>query len=103
MRDNDKERQKERRVILLQLISEAFPEEEVTELTFDLAQAMRESDPTWRIAIERPNKPRSPRVVLGPTEPLMTDVGNEFERIFWHGIRLAKQILDNPPLNNHNY
>ncbi len=103
MRDDDRKKEKERRLILLQLINEAFPEEEIIELTYELAEAMRESDPTWRVAIERPSKPRSPRVVLRPTEPLMTDVGNDFERIFLHGIRLAKQILDNPPLKNRNY
>ena len=103
MRDNDTKREKERRLILLQLINEAFPEEEIAELTLALAKAMRERNSTWRVAIERPSKPRSPRVVLRPTEPLMTDLGNDFERIFQLGIQLAQQILDNPPLKNRNY
>ena len=103
MRDNDKKRENERRLILLKLINDAFPEEDITELTQELAEAMRESDPTWRVAIERPSKPRSPRVVLRPTEPLMTDVGNDFDSIFRHGKQLAKQILDNPPLKDRNY
>ena len=103
MSDNDKERESARRLILLQMINKTFPEDEVAELTPQLAQAMRERDPTWRVAVERPIKPRSPRVVLRPTEPLMTDVDNGFECIFRHGIQLAKEILDNPPLKGRNY
>jgi hypothetical protein len=103
MRDNETKREKERRLVLLQLINEAFSGEEVTELTPDLAEAMSESDPTWRVAIERPHKPRSPRVVLRPTEALMTDVGNGFMDVFRHAIQLARKVLRNPPLKDRNY
>jgi hypothetical protein len=95
MNDHDLQRQAERRKILKEMIQTSFPNDEATELTKEYA--------VWKIGISRHfNKIRC-RVVVQASEPLMTDVNNNFEIVFRVGIKSLKDILDNPPLKNEYF
>ncbi|MBI4837862.1 MAG: hypothetical protein HY806_01700 [Nitrospirae bacterium] len=56
------------------------------------------SQKPWRLRVEI-STPKNIAIVLQPDTSLMIDANNEFERIFKEGISLAKEILNNPPLN----
>jgi hypothetical protein len=91
IKKEDLKRLDERRKTLQDLIEEEFPG-----ATISLSP-----DEPWRIKVEI-DAPRVAVIILQPNRPLMTDVDNNFERIFQHAVDYARQILDNPPLKSIN-
>lgn len=86
IRRQDLKRQNERRDLLKDLISGEFPD----------AMIFVAPDDPWRIRVEV-DIPRTAALVFQPSDPVMMDVANNFERIFKNAIQYARQILDNPP------
>ena len=96
MRTDDEQRQNERREILVNKIKEEFPNAIVTVLTEEYAREHKISgNLIWRVIITI-NTPQRTIAILQPSDELMMDVDNEFERIFKDGIDLAKRHLSDP-------
>lgn len=80
----DRQRQKERRQILLEAVKNEFPD----------ADIFIPPDDPWRIMVEIAS-PQAAAIVFQPGRALMMNVGNSFERIFRDAIQQGRQILDN--------
>ncbi|MDH4265875.1 MAG: hypothetical protein OEW45_09585 [Deltaproteobacteria bacterium] len=90
----DRKRTNERRNILEKMVRDAFPDKEIIILKGKGAEEEYPwEDPTqWRIRIVETKKPRR-RIVLFPTEEVMTDEDIPFIEIFKDAIKYARQIL----------
>lgn len=95
MNQSDQETYLKRFEILKNLIKAQFPSDEIVEHRSQ-----------GRISVSHPRsitgKARSPRIDFCPDEDLMTDSNSNFKEVFNHGIQKAKQVLENPPLNQLN-
>jgi hypothetical protein len=87
MASGDIRRLNERREILIRNINDEFP---YTSVEIYL-------DEPWRVKVEI-TSPQKAAIILKPSDPLMMDENNGFERLFKRGIRSAKRILTNPPI-----
>lgn len=92
MESGDMERQNERRQFLLRRIKEEFPDAVIHEQPGGGLE-------DWCVLVHS----RAPQgadliVVFKPDISFMTDAGDEFERIVDDGIRKAREIFSDPPL-----
>lgn len=92
MNNEDNKRYNERFQAMLETISKELPDCEVSATTF-----------RGEIEVSRPSTRRSPYVKFVPADEFMEDEDVAFETILREGIRLAKEILDSPPIPERKY
>jgi hypothetical protein len=87
-----------RRKMLFDFVTKAFPDAVVEEIILS-----QEKEPDgWAIEIRYKN-PEYRSIIIRPRHTLMADTNIDFLSIFFKGIQIARQLLNDPPLKDKDF
>jgi len=95
--DSDDERMRTRQGVLVDMVKREIPEYELHILQPDVGNRQ------WKISLCIKRDGNYYSVTLLPLKPLMTDSNIDYSKWFKWGIAMAKNVLDEPPIENETF